>query len=75
VPSRNQWILTAPCGCPMGVMEGTIAKNEAQAFDEMYDSSERHIEEAKARGMEMKLISFEEYTDKYYDMMFDPCPH
>jgi hypothetical protein len=75
MPDRDQWILTGPCGCPFGVMEGTVARNEGEAFAEMYDYNRSQMRDARDRGMEIKLISFEEYTNKYYDQMFEPCPH
>jgi hypothetical protein len=72
---RDQWILTGPCGCPFGVMEGDEADQEDKAFLEMYDYRPEQVASAKQRGMQMRLISFEQYTNEYYDQMHHPCPH
>lgn len=69
-----QWLLIGPCGCPFGVMEGYLAANETEAFAEMYDDAES-ISAAQRRGMETRLIPFEEYIRDYYDAMHAPCPH
>lgn len=74
MPERDQWILTGPCGCPFGVMEGYLARDEAEALAEFYETRTR-IRDARDRGMEVHLISFEECTSKFYDRMHETCPH
>lgn len=74
MPQRDQWILTGPCGCPFGVMEGYLARDENEALVEFYEVSGA-IRRARDRGMKVTLISFEEYTEKFYDLMHETCPH
>lgn len=70
---RDQWIFTLPCDCPVGVMEGTEARDEEEAWEEMYEPHEG--EEARERGVQVRLISFNEYTTDYYPQMSQQCTH
>ncbi len=74
MPRDDQWVLTGPCGCPFGVMEKSLARDEAEAIVEFYETSDR-IRAARDRSMRVALMPFQEYVDKYYDRMHETCPH
>lgn len=73
---RTQWIFRHACGCPFGLLEGSCAATEYDAWKFFYERV-RDIRKAQERGVTVERLSHERYVaDVYPKMRTDyQCPH
>ena len=81
---RTQWVFRLPCGCPVGLVEGTrIVKQrpvtvatltEDEAWDRFADTraEERDL---RRRGVVAEHMSHARYSAEMYPLMLARCPH
>jgi hypothetical protein len=67
------WVLFAPCGCPVGCCVADIAPTEDQAWREFYDHK-RERDRAR-RDHRMVLMTRERWAAEVMPAMRARCPH
>lgn len=74
--ARSQWILLRPCGCAEGVLEGSEAANEDDAWAQFYDTPWIR-QEAHKKGVRIIEVDHEVYVERYFKQMKPGwvCPH
>lgn len=73
---RTQWVFLRACGCPFGVLEGSCAANEDDAWWEFFESA-RRAQAARASGVTVEHVSHDGYVKHFYPKMLSSytCPH
>jgi hypothetical protein len=73
---RTQWIFLRPCGCPVGVMEGSAARVEYDAWREFYDTA-KAIRAAQSDGIRVQSVSHDTYLKDFAPKMLtsQTCSH
>lgn len=71
---RTQFVFVRPCGCPIGLIEGSYGKTEDGAWDRFADdrADERRLRNAGVRVLHMSHV---EYREKWYPRMVKGCTH
>lgn len=71
---RHQWVVTASCGCPRTVIEGSAAVDQEDAWKQAAPlRSERN--RLYAEGYELRYVTHAEYLEQFSPLMTRPCPH
>lgn len=68
------WVLWAPCGCPIGVTVARSARTEDAAWRAFYDYK-REIAVARQLGARMELMTHERWSAEVMARMKARCPH
>jgi hypothetical protein len=73
---RTQWIFIESCGCPFGVLEGSAARTEEDAWHSFYEVPPA-IQEAQTRGVRVEHVPHAAYVQHVYPKMLGSytCPH
>jgi hypothetical protein len=74
---RTQWVFMEACGCPFGVLEGSCAADEIDAWMDFYDDNRQEIRKARERGIQVEHVSHDGYV-KYFSPKMQSeyaCPH
>jgi hypothetical protein len=73
--TRTQWVFREACGCPLGVLEGSQAETEDDAWVEMYGHSDAAA--WRARGVTAEHMPHDRYVADVCPMMMSGyrCPH
>jgi hypothetical protein len=73
---RTQWIFRRGCGCAFGLLEGSCAAIEYDAWKHFYERV-REIRAAQARGVTVERMSHERYVAEVYPQLRGdvPCRH
>lgn len=74
---RTQFVLLDACGCPVGVQEGSTARDTRDAFYRLAGEDWTRVREWKAQGLRVIHISHGAYSRRYYPAMRSGrhCPH
>lgn len=73
--TRTQFVFVLPCGCPIGLVEGSYAETEAGAWDILVPSYLDERRRLRDRGVTVHHVTHDEYTAKYYPLMGAGCNH
>jgi hypothetical protein len=74
---RTQWVFRYACGCPFGVLDGSCAETEFDAWDDFYDQRVGKVRAARRAGVTVEHMSHERYSAEVCPQMRTDyqCPH